>query len=177
MQCMRRSRPESPPSPAAQFHRDFHQSFGRNDIDVCVVFVDRTECYWLKWLKSGFRHCFVGLRIGDRWLICDSLKTHMELFLPDLPAAFDLPAFYASQGHTVLVGKKVEHESGSHLSAEFLTCVTVVKRILALRTSWIWTPWQLYRFLTGQTVGCECWHQIHSDNQREASFSLTFIHK
>lgn len=162
----------SSPSAATQHHRRFHQSFRQDDVDVCVVFVDLTECYWLKWLKSGFRHCFVGVRNGDAWLVCDSLKNHMELFLLNLPADFDLPAFYADQGHIVLVGKKTMQEPANHLSAEFLTCVAVVKRILALRTSWIWTPWQLFQFLIGQAAGSVSWRQIRPNSKKEANFQL-----
>lgn len=28
--------------------------------DALVVFSDNTDLWWLRWLKPGFRHCFIA---------------------------------------------------------------------------------------------------------------------
>jgi hypothetical protein len=109
-----------------------------------VVFVDQTECRWLRSLTRGFRHCFVVLRHGPRWLVCDSLKSHMEITLLDLPRSFDLAGCYAEQGHHVLVGQTGSQVTRSPLAFAPLTCVSVAKRLLAVRAAWVCTPRQLF---------------------------------
>ena len=112
-----------------------------------VVFIDHTECYWLQSLKRGFRHCFVALKHGRTWLVCDSLKSHMELTLLDLPPSFDLGRYYAAQGHRVLLGGTGLHVPRAAVALTPLTCVSVAKRLLAIRAAWVWTPWQLFSHL------------------------------
>ena len=112
-----------------------------------IVFVDHTECYWLQSLTRGFRHCFVALEHGPAWLVCDSLKSHMELTLLDLPDAFDLGKYYANQGHRVLVGRIGPQVPRIAIALAPLTCVSVAKRLLAIRAPWVWTPWQLFSHL------------------------------
>jgi hypothetical protein len=114
------------------------------DRSAMIVFVDHTECYWLQSLRRGFRHCFVALEHGSAWLVCDSLKSHMELTLLDLPETFDLGRHYASQGHRVLVGRIGLQVPQTGVAFAPLTCVNVAKRLLAIRAPWVWTPWQLF---------------------------------
>jgi hypothetical protein len=112
-----------------------------------VVFVDHTECRWLQSLKHGFRHCFVTLEQDCGWLVCDSLKSHMELTLLELPKSFDLGRCYAAQGHHVLVGRTGSCVPPPPPALTLLTCVGVAKRLLAVHAAWVWTPWQLFRHL------------------------------
>jgi hypothetical protein len=112
-----------------------------------VVFVDQTECYWLRALKPGFRHCFVAVKHGPAWLICDSLKTHMELTLLDPPGPFHLGKFYADRGHHVLLGRTALPVRRTGVPFAPLTCVTIAKRLLGVRAPRVWTPWQLFRHL------------------------------
>jgi hypothetical protein len=112
-----------------------------------VVFVDQTDCYWLRALKPGFRHCFVAVQHGSAWLICDSLKTHMELTLLEPPGPFDLGKFYADQGHRVLLGRTASPVRRTAVPLAPLTCVTLAKRLLGVRAPRVCTPWQLFRHL------------------------------
>jgi hypothetical protein len=121
------------------------QAFGGRS--AMVVFVDHTECFWLQSLRRGFRHCFVALEHGSAWLVCDSLKSHMELTLLDLPESFDLGKHYAKQGHHVLLGTTRSRVQQTAMALSPLTCVGVAKRLLAIRATWVWTPWQLFSHL------------------------------
>jgi hypothetical protein len=115
-----------------------------------VVFVDHADCPWLRLLARGFRHCFVLVRDGRDWLLCDPLKDRMLLARIAAPPDFDLAAHYAAQGHRVLAGV-AGHEQGRRMPAVSpLTCVAVVKRVLGVRAPWILTPRQLHRHLMRQ---------------------------
>lgn len=85
------------------------------DSDILVIFVDHTDCKWLKWLKPGFRHCFVALHSGDQWIVCDSLKNRMEIKVFDFPNEFNLAKFYYDQGYTVLYGPPIEKKYQKNL--------------------------------------------------------------
>jgi hypothetical protein len=145
-----------------------------------VVFVDRTECCWLRSLKRGFRHCFVALQHGRGWLVCDSLKGHMELTLLELPTSFDLGKAYADQGHCVLLGRTGSLAQPPSFGLAPLTCVSVVKRLLAVRAGHVWTPWQLFRHLLSAQP--EVWRSVSADKFSqvvgcEASFGLDMSEK
>lgn len=118
--------------------------------EVLVIFVGQTECRYLWWLKKGFRHCFAAIRNGSRWIICDSLKNRIEFSLLDLPPDFDLGGFYHSRGYTVMIGRSAEKKKLPSFIPEILTCVTVVKRVLCIRSFWTLTPWQLFCFLNSR---------------------------
>jgi hypothetical protein len=118
-----------------------------------AVFVDHAECRWLRTLKPGYRHCFVAVRDGGSWLVCDPVKDRMELVLLTLPARFDLAQFYAGRGHRVLVGRTRPDLPRRPLLPTPLTCVAVVKRIVGVRAPWVLTPWQLFRHLSRGPAG------------------------
>jgi hypothetical protein len=112
-----------------------------------AVFVDHTECAWLRPLKRGFRHCFVALRHPNGWVICDSLKDHIEIALVNSENSYELAHWYATQGHRVLVGRAEVALSRGCLPVTPLTCVSVAMRVLAIRPNRVWTPWQLFQHL------------------------------
>jgi hypothetical protein len=120
---------------------------------VLVVFADHAGCPWLRPLRRGFRHCFVVLRAGSVWLACEPLKDRIELDALQLPAGFDLAAFYREQGHQVLLGQRPSPRARRRFALAPLTCVTVVKRLLGIDAPWVWTPWQLYAHLSGPEHG------------------------
>jgi hypothetical protein len=111
-----------------------------------VVFVDH-GCVWLRGLKRGFRHCFVALRDGDAWLVCDSLKDRIELLVLPVAVEVDLASFYRAQGHRVLIGTTPPKLRRESLVLAPLTCVSVVKRLLGVHAPWVLTPWQLFGHL------------------------------
>lgn len=125
-----------------------------------AVFVDHAECHWLRALKPGYRHCFVAVRDGGSWLVCDSLKDRMEILHLALPARFDLARFYADRGHRVLIGRTRPDLPRRPLLPAPLTCVAVVKRIVGVRAPWVMTPWQLFRHLSQRPTG---WRRAPDD--------------
>lgn len=114
-----------------------------------VVFAG-SDLRWLRLLKPGFRHCFVVLRDGAHWIALDPLAPHTELTVLPLPADFDLPGWFAAQGHAVAPAALRRDRRRPAPWAPF-TCVEAVKRVLGLHARSVLTPWQLYRHLTRTT--------------------------
>jgi hypothetical protein len=137
--------------PASDPSRDgFHTP--RRVRRAIVVFVDLPATRLHRLLRGGFRHCFVLIDEGSGWILIDPLKHRMEVRRLDLPETFDLAAFYARRGHHVMAGTIVPNESAGIILLECTSCVTVVKRVLALFCPLVQTPYQLYRHLQrGQT--------------------------
>lgn len=112
-----------------------------------VVFSGKSEWPWLKCLRPGFRHCFVIVHDGTRWLSLDPLLQHTELKVHDVPPDFDLPGWLAGRGNRVLPAP-VNRGHKKPVPPMMFTCVEAVKRVLGLHHWSVMTPWQLYRHLT-----------------------------
>ena len=111
-----------------------------------VVFSGETEISWLRVLKPGFRHCFVVLFDEAHWLTIDPLANHMDAQIQPLPADFNLPLWFKNRGLEV-VPAPLNRTHKKPAPVMPLTCVETVKRILGLHHRFIFTPWQLYRYL------------------------------
>jgi len=114
---------------------------------IWVVFTGKTDIWWLRFLKSGYRHCFVILNNGKQWMSIDPLAPFTDIeFYDHIQYDFDLPSWLREQGYEVIqasINKSHKHPAPFML----YTCVESVKRILGLHYWRIMTPWQLYRFL------------------------------
>jgi hypothetical protein len=111
-----------------------------------VVFSGRTGVAWLRWLRAGFRHCFVAVDDGVEWLTVDPLLHRLEVRATGLPSDFDLAAEYRRMGLTVAeISPAAVPLRRAPLG--LFTCVEAVKRILGIRARCVVTPWQLYRFV------------------------------
>jgi hypothetical protein len=119
----------------------------KNPSAVWVVFTGQTDLPWLKILKPGFRHCYVLMNDGERWLSIDPLSHYMDVTVHHtLPPSFDLPLWLEERGHKVVKAPTARIKKEAPWM--FFTCVEAVKRVLGLHERFIFTPWQLYKHLT-----------------------------
>ncbi len=112
-----------------------------------VVFSGQTEISWLRFLKPGFRHCYVLLNDGERWTSIDPLSHVTEISVHHhVPVDFDLPGWLETRGNRVV---KAPLRRNITKAAPFMlfTCVEAVKRVLGIHNRGVFTPWQLYRHL------------------------------
>ena len=117
-----------------------------------VVFSGRTGVSWLRWLRPGFRHCFVALDDGIEWLTVDPLLHRLEVRASGLASDFDLAGEYRRMGLIVLeVAPAAVAVRAAPLG--LFTCVETATRLLGIRARHVVTPWQLYRFLRRFAVG------------------------
>ncbi len=113
-----------------------------------VVFCGKAELWWLRFLKPGFRHCFVLLRDGSTWLIVDSLAPRLDVATIAVPPDFDLPGWYSRQPDMLLVPAPIRRDHRRPAPWGAFTCVEAVKRLLGIHAVSVLTPSQLFRFLT-----------------------------
>lgn len=122
-----------------------------------VVFSGKTELPWLKFLKPGFRHCYVVLHDGMRWVTIDPLSPHTEVLVHHhLSPEFDLIGWLELRGQQT-VEAVADWSKSKPAPFMLFTCVEAVKRILGIQNRSLLTPWQLYRFLTEKNKGVRQW--------------------
>lgn len=119
---------------------------GSQNAKAFVVFVGQADLPWLRWLKPGFRHCFVILRDRGQWISIDPLLNHMEVQVHHVPDDFDMAGWLQDRGHKVVQADICRsHERPAPVM--LFTCVEAVKRVLGIHDWRVMTPWQLYRKL------------------------------
>lgn len=111
-----------------------------------VVFSGRTDLAWLRLLKRGFRHCFVLVDFGDRWIMLNPMSHYTAIDI--LPAmAADALADHCQRLGLAVVPARTRQPLPRPAPWRLYTCVEGVIRILGIRAPWVLTPWQLYRYL------------------------------
>lgn len=110
-----------------------------------VVFSGQADLPWLKVLKQGYRHCYVLLNDGKHWITIDPLSNYMDVSVHDVPLDFNLPLWMRNRGH-IIMPATIRHLDKQAPWMPF-SCVEAVKRVLGIHKSFIFTPWQLYRYL------------------------------
>ncbi len=115
-----------------------------------VIFSGQSDLPFLRFLKRGFRHCFLILNDGKHWIAVDPLASTIEITIPDAPIDFDLPRWLKTQGYTVQSAPIHSHRKPAPLT--MFSCVDSVKRILGIRKRRIITPWQLHQYLQHLTL-------------------------
>lgn len=113
-----------------------------------VVFSGQTDVPWLRFLRPGFRHCFVLLHDGAQWLSVDPMLHHMDVHIHrHVPESFNLPDWLKSRGQRVIPAQ-LDRSRRRPAPWRPFTCVEAVKRVLGIHARGIMTPWQLYRHLS-----------------------------
>lgn len=122
---------------------------GAIPMQVWVVFTGEADMRILRVLRTGFRHCYILVKDGGRWISVDPMANRLELSLHHhVPEDFDLPAWLHARGQVVVPAYARMAEKAMPIS--LMTCVEVVKRYLCIRSRRIVTPYQLYKHLMGE---------------------------
>ncbi len=112
-----------------------------------VIFSGDTDIRWLKIFKPGFRHCFILLNDGVRWMSIDPLSPYTDIEIHHhIDAQFPLSEWLESKGYQASqasINKKHKRPA----PWMFCTCVEAIKRILGIHNIFIMTPWQLHQYL------------------------------
>ncbi len=111
-----------------------------------IAFSSETELGFLYLLKKGYRHCFVVLEFDEVWCCIDPLSTYCDVQVVLKKHVADLPLWLNFQGHEVLKAP-IDRCCLRVRPFGFLSCVSIVKRVLGLRKWWIITPWQLKKYI------------------------------
>lgn len=112
-----------------------------------VVFTGKTDIFWLRFLKSGFRHCYVLLNDGHSWICIDPVSTYTDVQVyHDIPANYNFPKWLELSGYRVTPAT-INKNHFKPAPLMWCSCVEFVKRILGIHKCSVVTPWQLYKFL------------------------------
>ena len=115
------------------------------DSDYYVIFMDSDrEC--LKWLKPGFRHCMVVRNEYNKvWTVIQDTMYCLDV-RPYLFSEHPTIEALAGNGATIVPVKyNIKSRHRGHIC--LFNCVEVVKAVLGIKKPFIYTPYQLYRFL------------------------------
>jgi hypothetical protein len=122
--------------------------------DYFIVFTLSTHKHWLiKRLRKPFQHVFAVKRSpgGRFWIIISPLISHT---LVDMVSVKDYPSIYSLVPPEAIVVKyttKIKDKERYTLC--IINCVEIVKSLLGIRAFWVWTPYQLYKYIQGGTNG------------------------
>ena len=116
-----------------------------------VVFSNDTDFWYLRFLKKGYRHCFVILNDGQNWVSFDPMAHYSEIIVHDVAADFDMPTWLSARGYEVIKSTQGSIPIKSSPPA-LLSCVESVKRVLGIHKFLIFTPWQLCKYLKRQSA-------------------------
>lgn len=114
-----------------------------------VAFSGEVGLPWLRLLRKGFRHCFVALECGDRWVVIDPLSHYTHVEVCGGFGAEQLAAGLRGGGLTVVV-TRTRRPPLRPAPWRPHSCVEAVIRLLGLRVPWVFTPWQLYCYLNNR---------------------------
>ncbi|MCP5364903.1 MAG: hypothetical protein H6905_06725 [Hyphomicrobiales bacterium] len=110
-----------------------------------VVFTDFSRIKWLKWLRRGYRHCFVVLSAGGMGLIYDPMA-NCTVLTGLMQMDWDaIGGRYREMGYSV-VETRIQSPGPAVSYIRPFTCVEAVKRVLGIHAPWVLTPWQLYQY-------------------------------
>lgn len=111
---------------------------------VLVVFHDHGTGFLSRFLKPGFRHCFVVVRKGDYWIVVDGGVGVPQIEVVG-PADFDFATYCRDQGFTVMETEQRNTVPRSPFA--LANCVGFTKGILCIRAPFAITPYRLYKYL------------------------------
>lgn len=111
-----------------------------------VVFGGDVDLFWLRLLRSGFRHCFVVLETGDTWVLYNPLSNGTEFDVWPDEDEQSIRAWLVQQGYKV-VEETVRPFAAKAMPWAPFSCVEAVKRALGVRAPWALSPWQFHQFL------------------------------
>ncbi|SNB67006.1 hypothetical protein SAMN07250955_105235 [Arboricoccus pini] len=101
----------------------------------------------MRLLRPGFRHCFCLIENEDDWILIDPLKSSVRLEILRHIQLQSLIDHYRATGRTLLLGARAPTATTAESSIRPMSCVELVKRLLAVRAPAVWTPYQLYACL------------------------------
>lgn len=122
-------------------------------VEAWVVFTTPKQSHWWeRFLEPGFVHCFALVRSGRRWIRMDWGYDCASLAVLNMPAYASLNEVVGPGDTVVRVLAEVRERYRAPWVFGPVTCVEAVKAVLGIRAFWVWTPFQLYRYIRSGRV-------------------------
>ena len=111
-----------------------------------VAFGGRKTFWWTRFLKKGFYHCFLVVNVGneDEWLIIEHIYSFTDLLF----VKGDALKVIQDKGYNLVeVTPTLSLKSKGYMLRPF-TCVETVKHILGISNWFVFTQYQLFKYIT-----------------------------
>lgn len=116
-----------------------------------VVFENNTSLWWLRFLKKGYRHCYMLICISKKynlWLELNPMSNQLYIFKHESLLGLDYITHLKTSKKVTVLPVEFYQAPLKCAPLGLFTCVEFVKRILGIHKFSIITPYQLYTFLT-----------------------------
>ena len=107
------------------------------DNSIYIVFTTGNSHWWTSFLHPTISHCYIIKPDGDRWLVYGKAHKGFDLFTVDSISAI-------IRDSTII---KVRPNKKGQSLFMINSCVGNVKQYLGVRHPFIWTPYQLMKYL------------------------------
>ncbi len=108
-----------------------------------VAFGGKREHLITKLLKKGFSHCFIILGDGTNWVLVDPVIGYNDMI--SLKGIRILE--YLKEKKFTLVKTTIDYKEYRRFHLRPFNCVETVKAFLCITNPFIFTPYQLYKYL------------------------------
>ena len=109
-----------------------------------VAFGGNRTHWWTRFLKKGFYHCLLIFGNGYEWYIIDPVMHFTDFIILKTNRIENL---FQLKGYKI-VRATPKIPTIIHFALRPCTCVEIVKRFLGIQMFSIWTPYQLFCFLS-----------------------------
>ena len=113
-----------------------------------IVFEDNVHLWWLRFLKRGFRHCYLLFCIEENtWLEVNPASNQVVFLIHKTTPGLDYINHLCSDASKTILSIHLSNSSLSTAPLGFFTCVEFAKRSLGIHSFFTITPYQLYKKL------------------------------
>lgn len=115
-----------------------------------VVFEGETNLWWLRFLKKGFRHCYLLLKLSTQpkqWLEINPMSNQICFFVHSNSLNFNYLHHLKKKENVKIVPVRFQQAPLKAAPLAPFTCVEFVKRVLGIHDISIITPYKLYVYL------------------------------
>ena len=121
------------------------------EVNIWIVFSNDRSYAWWHWLtKEGFRHCFILIKAGKGTYQMNFIKMGVQVAYWDYPIQQCLGECH--QAGMKISSYKACYKNMNRLYLHLLTCVGLTKATMGIWEPFIWTPYQLYKWLERENV-------------------------
>lgn len=115
-----------------------------------VIFEHDNSIWWLRFLRRGFRHCYVILEFhtneGTRFYVeLNPMSNQIYAFIHNSALEIDYISYLQKQEYIHICEFRFQASPLKCAPFSAFTCVEFVKRILGIHDFRIITPYQLYK--------------------------------
>jgi len=137
-------------------HDSLIDTWDKSYIEWFIIFEHGDMPYWwAKYLQSGFRHCWALRWDGFNWIAFQPKLGHTDIEILPFGRYEDIEIISKDNNISAIIRAKVWRES-KRIRSPYpvaITCVEQIKALLGVRQWYLFTPYQLFHYLSGAENG------------------------